>query len=79
MITEWRESGADIGAPFPLTADTIIYCPDYAASALRYNLLVDCASVYGQPVTQMEMMRAMRGLQLVKNRNLPEDRPDVYY
>ncbi len=79
MIAEWRECGADIGAPFPLSPDTVIYCPDYAASALRYNLLIDCASLYGQPVTQIEAMRAARGLQLIKSKNLPDVRADVYY
>lgn len=79
MIAAWREMGADIGAPFPLDASTVIYCPDYAVQALRYNLLVDCASLYGEPVTQMEMMQARRGLALVMNKNMPEVRSDVYY
>lgn len=79
LIAEWRGTGADIGAPFPLTADTVIYCPDYAVSALRYNLLVECAGLYGQPVSQMEMMKALRGAQLVKNMNQPDDRAATYY
>lgn len=79
IIAEWRAGGADIGAPFPLTANSIIYCPDYACSALRYNLLIDCASLYGYEPTAVEYARARRGIQLVKHRNLPEDRGGVEY
>jgi len=81
LIAEWRGFGADIGAAFPITADTVIYCPDYAVSALRYNLLMDVSSLYGldaQP-TPMEVMKARQGLALVKNMNVPEDRQATYY
>ncbi len=79
MIAEWRGSGADIGASFPITADTVIYCPDYAVNALRYNLLIDVANLYGEPVTQMEAMKARQGLSLVKNMNMPEERAATYF
>lgn len=71
ILAEWRAGGADIGAPYPVTADTVIYCPDYAASALRHNLLVECAALYGEVPAPQEINRAMRGLQLIKHRNLP--------
>ena len=79
MVASWRAQGADIGAAFPIEADTIIYCPDYAVEALRFNLMLDVASLYGQQVTQMDAMKAQRGLQLVKNMNVPEDRSATYY
>jgi hypothetical protein len=79
IVASWRAKGADIGAAFPIEASTVIYCPDYAVSALRYNLLVECANLYGEPVTQTEMMAARSGLALVMNMNLPEDRESVYY
>lgn len=79
IIAEWRESGADIGAPFPLTANSIIYCPDYAVNALRYNLLLDCASIYEYEPSAREIEHARRGLQLVKHKNLPDDRGGVEY
>jgi hypothetical protein len=79
MIASWRVQGADIGAPFPLEAESVIYCPDYAVDALRYNLLMDVASLYGVPPSQMDALKALRGLQLVKNMNQPEDRAATYF
>lgn len=79
LIARWREGGADIGAPFPLTASSIIYCPDWAVSALRYNLLIECAPLYGLEPTAMEYENARRGLQLVKHKNLPAEREAEYF
>lgn len=79
MVAEWRAQGADIGAAFPIVAETVIYCPDYAVPALRYNLLLDVASLYGEPVTQIEAMKARQGLSLVKNMNVPEERAATYF
>lgn len=82
LIASWRTGGADIGATMPLTANTVIYCPDWAVSALRYNLLVECSSIYGvdaQP-SPIEIGEARRGLQLVKHKCLPSERgTGAYY
>ncbi len=81
LVADWRATGADIGAPFPITANDVIYCPDYAVSALRYNLLIACRPLYGdqaQP-TPYEYDRANRGLQLVKQKNLPEVREAPFF
>jgi len=79
MVAEWRVRGADIGAAFPIVADTVIYCPDYAVSALRYNLLMDVASLYGEQVTQQEAVMARNGLALIQHRNLPDIRTVEYF
>lgn len=79
LVARWRETGADIGSPFPIEANTVIYCPDYAATALRYNLLVECAPLYGYEPTAMEYDQARRGLQLVKHKNLPDIRETEYF
>lgn len=79
LIARWRAGGADIGAPFPLTADSVIYCPDWAVSALRYNLMVECADLYGAELTPFQYEQARRGLQLVKHKNLPETRTAEYF
>lgn len=78
MIATWRAGGADIGAAFPIEANTVIYCPDWAVEAIRYNLLLDCYSNYGEQPTQMDAIKATRGLQLVKHKNLPADRKATY-
>ena len=79
LLARWREGGADIGAPFPVDANSVIYCPDYAASALRYNLLIECAPLYTYEPTAMEYEQARRGLQLVKHKNLPDVRDSEYF
>lgn len=79
MLAYWRETGADIGAPSPLMASSVIYCPDYAVSALRYNLAVELASLYGAEPAGVDLLRAQQGLQLVKSRNLPADREAEYF
>lgn len=79
MIAIWREGGADIAAPYPLTANSVIYCPDWAVAALRYNLLVECCEFYGVSITASEAMAARRGLQLIKHKNLPAVRVSEFY
>ena len=79
LVAEMRAIGADIGAAFPIAAETVIYCPDYAVSALRYNLLLDCMGAYGEQPTAMDVMKARQGMALVRNMNVPEDRQATYY
>lgn len=79
MLAAWRVGGADIGATSPLTADTVIYCPDWAVSAIRNNLIVECADLYGADISPVVYERARRGLQLVKHKNLPDARKVEFY
>lgn len=79
IVASWRTTGADIGAPFPITANTVIYCPDYAVSALRHALLIECLPLYGMEPTQIEYEAYRRGLQLVKQKNLPEVREAPFF
>lgn len=74
LIAVWRAGGADIGAPFPITANSVIYCPDWAVDALRYNLRIKLSSLYGAQIDPMDMECARRGLQLIKHKNLPDER-----
>lgn len=79
MIAEWREGGADIGATFPLTANTVIYCPDWAVGAIRYNLRLEVCSLYDVAPSPVDVLRARQGLQLVKHHNLPAVRVAEFY
>lgn len=74
LVAMWRAGGADIGAPFPITAGSIIYCPDWAVSALRFNLRVSCHDHYDAPITAFDANEARRGLQLIKHMSLPATR-----
>jgi len=78
LIANWRACGADIGCAFPITAGTVIYCPDWAVDALRYNLRLSVYSTYGEEPTPMDVMKARGGLILVKQRGLPDERKAIY-
>jgi hypothetical protein len=79
IVARWRKGGADIGAAFPIEASTVIYCPDWAVSALRYNLLVECASLYGAEPSPFEYEQARRGLQTIKQNNVPAVKEVEYF
>lgn len=79
IVAEMREAGADIGASFPIESGTIIYCPDYAVSALRYSLKVELLPVFGVEPAALDVERMRRGLQLVKASNLSTDRPSEFF
>lgn len=79
IVATWRAGGADIGAAFPIEADTVIYCPDYVVMGLRNALLVNVLPFYGVEPTPMEYENARRGLQLIKHKNLPVERVADYY
>lgn len=71
MLEEWRVTGADIGAPHPLTLSTVIYSPFSHISAIKNNLIVRLSDLYGADIiTPAVAAAAVRGLQLVKNANL---------
>ena len=75
MLREWAVTGADVGATFPLTESTVIYCkPEYQA-AIKHNLILCVAEFYDMPLTPYVVEKARRGLQLVKSDNLPDARP----
>lgn len=79
MLRQWAASGADVGATFPLTEATVIYCPPQFQSAIKYNLMVQVAELYDLPITPAIAVNAVRGLQLVKMANLSDTSAKVVY
>lgn len=79
LIAAWRKGGADIACAFPLEASTVIYCPDWAADAIRYNLRLSVYGLYDAQPTAMDVMKAKQGLQLIRHHNLPAVRAAVYH
>lgn len=79
LVADWRKGGADIGCAFPITADTVIYCPDWAVSALRYNLLVEAYGVFGEEPIALDVMKARQGLQRVRQSNVPDTRAAEFF
>lgn len=79
MLEEWRVTGADVGAARPLSLSTTIYAPHSHISAIKNNLIVRLADIYNTEVTPGVAVAAVRGLQLVKTANLPDDRAGTEY
>lgn len=79
MLQHWRVSGADVGATFPLTSATVLYCTDAHLSAIKNNLIMQVADLYNLEISRMVAANALRGLQLVKQGNLSEDRGGGVY
>lgn len=79
MLEMWRNTGADIGAPRPLTLSTVIYCPESYLSAVKNNLILQIADIYNLEVTPMVVRNASAGLAHIKQRNLPDTRTAEYF
>lgn len=79
MLDEWRVTGADVGAPRPLTLPTVLYSPHSHVSAIKNNLIVRLSDLYGLEITPSVANAAVRGLQLVKAGNLSADRTGSEY
>ena len=75
MLTLWRDTGADVGATFPMTAATVIYCKPSFQLAIKNNLAVQVADHYNLPLTANVALNAARGMQHVRIDNLPAERP----
>ncbi len=79
LIAAWRKGGADIGCAFPITANTVIYCPDWAVDAIRYNLRLSVYPLFGEDPSPVDVLKARQGLALIKQNNLPAVRDGVGY
>lgn len=79
MLTGWKYEGADVGAAFPLDANSVIYCPDYMVEGIKYNLILQIAPRYAYDLSELELLHARRGLQRIKQTLLPDDRGSVAY
>lgn len=79
MLAMWRDTGADIGAPALMDANTVIFCRDAYLSAIKNNLILQLADLYEVEPTPMVVENARRGLQAIKQANLPDDRGAVSF
>jgi hypothetical protein len=78
MLEEWRMTGADVSAPRPLSLNTVIPCKHSHISAIKNNLIVRLSDIYNEPVTPSVAVAAVRGLQLVKQSNLPKEQVEYF-
>lgn len=79
MLLAWRRTGAEVGATFPLESATVIYCKPEYQSGIKNNLAVEVADHYNRQLTPAVVQAAVRGLQLIKNDQLPDVRAGASY
>lgn len=79
MLASWRDQGADVGATLPLSLNDVLYVSDAFLLAVKNNLRVLVAEQYGRQVAPVTATLAMRGLQQIKQSQIPEDYVRVRY
>lgn len=79
MLAEWADTGADIGVRAPPLASDVIYALDADVAAMKSNLRVRLCEQYGVEVKQTDAIAAIRGLQRIKDRLLPDERKATYF
>ena len=79
MLAEWSQQGADLGVRLPVQASDTLYVNDAFANAIKQNLIVRIADLYGEPVAPEVAMQAFRGVQLIKSSLLPDKRVSEFF
>lgn len=79
MLAHWRNTGADVGTPHPLTANSVVYAPDAYLMAIKNNLILEIADLYGFEPSPFVIKNAIQGIITIKNANVPEYRGTEYF
>lgn len=79
MLASWARQGADVGAMLPLALASRVYCEDAFLDAIKANLVLKLADLYGFVPAPTTVAEARYGLSLVKNAKLPDDRAESAY
>lgn len=79
MLALWDATGAETGATYPLAEATVLYVPNEFLQGIKYNLTVRLADHYGRELSAEIVRNASAGLALIKNTNVPDDRPQAGY
>lgn len=73
MLAGWQMEGADVGTFLPLTANSVVACPDYMVEGIKYNMILQIAGRYEYSLSDTEVLHARRGLQRIKQSLLPSE------
>ncbi len=79
MLAAWKVQGADVGAMLPLALVSRLYCEDAFLDAIKANLVLKLADLYGFQPAPTTVAEARYGLSLVKNANLSDTREKALY
>jgi hypothetical protein len=70
MLAAWRLKGADVGAMLPLALVSRLYCEDAFLDAIKANLVLKLADLYGFQPAPTTIMEARQGIALIMNAKL---------
>ncbi len=79
MIALWSAQGAALGVDLPLAEADTLNIADAHIIALKYNLIVALADIYGSELSPVSVDYARRGLAQIKNDILPDNRGRAVY
>jgi len=79
MLARWVGEGADTGATYPLAEATVLSLPNAYLSAIKANLLLECADLYANVPGAVDVRNARTGLQAIKQANLGKPDPVEYF
>lgn len=79
MLARWKGQGADLGVVLPVLGATVLYVSDTFATAIKNNLILELADLYGFEPSPRVVDNARRGLQQIKSTLLPKEREAVVY
>ena len=80
MLAGWELEGASVGVPLPVDVSTAFSIADGYVGAIKHNLTMLVAGLYGAQLDGMVAAEARRGLQRIKANNLPDERAaGAYY
>jgi hypothetical protein len=79
MLASWTRQGADVGAMLPLSLVSRVYCEDAFLDAIKANLILKLADLYGFQPAPTTVMEARTGLSLIKNAKLSDEREGAAY
>lgn len=79
MLAAWKVTGADVGAMLPLVLASRLYCEDAFLDAIKANLVLKLADIYGFQPAPTTVMEARQGLSLIKNAKLSDERESAVF
>lgn len=79
MLAAWKVQGADVGAMLPLDLTDRLYCEDAFLDAIKANLVLKLADLYGFQPAPTTVLEARQGLALIKNAQLSRDTLEARY
>lgn len=79
LVALWSAQGAPLGLDLPLAEASVLNISDAHVLALKYNLQVVLAELYGVELSPVAVAYARQGLSQIKNDMVPDNRGRTVY